>query len=235
MSYVKDKLAKKEVKKPLEKTLDYHFHNSSLLAEALTHSSLRRKKSNNERLEFLGDRVLGLVIANALFHRFPEAKEGELAARQAHLISREVLSQIGEKLNLGENLQTTKGERAGGSIQNKSLIADACEALIAALYLDGGFEIAENFILTYWSDELKASDTLERDAKSLLQEWAQGHGKPPPIYNVLNQTGPHHAPSFEIGVQVRGFEMVIGKGASKREAEQSAAKALLQIVRGLNA
>jgi ribonuclease III len=223
------------VKKSLEEILNYQFHQPSLLIEALTHASAKGKKCDNERLEFLGDRVLGLVIAKTLYHRFPEEREGELAAKQAHLVSREVLGQVAEKLKLDEMLKVAYRDRAAGVFKNKALIANACEALIAALFLDGGLEVAERFILHYWAEALNASETLERDAKSLLQEWAQGLKKPAPTYILIRQTGPDHDPLFEIGVQVKGLEMVTGKGYSKREAEQNAAKVLFNQIRGHNA
>ena len=222
------------MKNSFEKTLNYQFCNHSLLSEALTHASVHDKKSDNERLEFLGDRVLGLVIAKTLYHLYPEAPEGKLAARQAHLVSREVLGKVADQLKLGEALQVGHANRMTGILKKKSITANACEAVIAALFLDGGLEAAERFILEHWSTELKASQTLERPAKSLLQEWAQGRGKPAPIYVLMHQTGPDHDPLFEIGVHVKGLDMMVGKGSSKQEAEQNAAKALLSYIRSQN-
>lgn len=224
----------REVRNLFEKTLNYQFRKPSLLTEALTHASIQGKNCNNERLEFLGDRVLGLVIAKTLYQLYPKAPEGKLAIQQAYLVSREVLGKIADKLNLGEALHMGHADRMTGILKKKSIIANACEAVIAALFLDGGLEVAERFILEHWSTELEASETLERPAKSFLQEWAQGRGKPAPVYVLMHQTGPAHDPVFEIGVHVKGLEMVMGKGSSKQEAEQNAAKALLNHIRSQN-
>ena len=216
----------------LQQTIGYRFKEISLLREALTHASFVGKKHNNERLEFLGDRVLGLVMAKALFTRFPKSSEGALAARFSYLVSREVLAQVAENIKIPLILNRSRNDRTLSALKKKSAIANACEALIAALFLDGGLEIAEAFILKQWSDLLEVSESLERDAKSLLQEWAQGLGKLAPAYVTLEQTGPHHDPLFKIGVQIEGLDMLIGEGSSKREAEQKAAKKMLDHVRG---
>lgn len=216
----------------LQQTIGYRFKEISLLREALTHASFVGKKHNNERLEFLGDRVLGLVMAKALFTRFPKSSEGTLAARFSYLVSREVLAQVAENIKIPLILNRSRNDRTLSALKKKSAIADACEALIAALFLDGGLEIAEAFILKQWSDLLEVSESLERDAKSLLQEWAQGLGKLAPAYVTLEQTGPHHDPLFKIGVQIEGLDMLVGEGSSKREAEQKAAKKMLDYVRG---
>ena len=215
----------------LEERLGYTFRKPALLAEALTHASSPAKKLNNERLEFLGDRVVGLVIAQALYDRFPKAREGDLAARHAHLVSREMLTQVAEALKLGESLKVSR-EVTATSARHKSLLANGCEAVIGALFMDGGFESASSFILRLWEEALKECEIFERDAKSLLQEWAQGMKKPVPTYAILQKTGPDHSPFFEISVHVEGLETVTGKGTSKREAEQEAAKTLLNFIRG---
>ena len=216
----------------LQQTIDYRFKDISLLREALTHASFVGKRHNNERLEFLGDRVLGLVMAKALFLRFSNASEGVLAARFSHLVSREVLAQIAEGIQIHLILNRSRNDRTLSALKKKSIIANACEALIAALFLDGGLEIAETFILQQWADLLQSAESLERDAKSLLQEWAQGRGKSAPIYKILDQTGPPHDPLFKIGVHVEALDVLIGEGSSKREAEQKAAKKMLDRIRG---
>ena len=218
----------------LQQPIDYRFKNIFLLKEALTHASFKGKKNNNERLEFLGDRVLGLVMAKALYDRFPESNEGELAARYSYLVSREVLAQVAENLKIDLILNRVRSDLTLSALKKNSAIANACEALIAALFIDGGLEIVEAFILKQWSDLLNMSDSLERDAKSLLQEWVQGLGKVAPIYRILERTGPDHDPLFKIGVEVEGQDMAIGEGSSKREAEQKAAKRMLNHVRGHN-
>ena len=216
----------------LQQSIDYRFKDISLLKEALTHASFVGKRHNNERLEFLGDRVLGLVMAKALFIRFPNLSEGELAARFSYLVSREVLAQVAEHIQLQLILNRSRNDRTRSALKKKSTIANACEALIAALFLDGGLDVAETFILQQWADLLKSAENLERDAKSLLQEWAQGRGRSAPTYKILDQTGPAHDPLFKIGVQVEGLDMLIGEGSSKREAEQKAAKKMLNQIRG---
>ena len=216
----------------LQQTINYRFKDIFLLREALTHASFTSKKHNNERLEFLGDRVLGLVMAKALFLRFPKSNEGILAARFSYLVSREVLAQVAENIKIHLILNQSRRDRTLSALKKKSAVANACEALIAALFLDGGLEVAETFILQQWSDLLEISENLERDAKSLLQEWAQGLGKGAPAYITLEQTGPHHDPLFKIGVQIEGLDMFMGEGSSKREAEQKAAKKMLDQVRG---
>lgn len=217
--------------KALEETLNYQFKDVTLLKQAFTHSSLIVDHRNNERLEFLGDRVLGLVMAKALYSQFTRATEGELAARQAYLVSRDALDQVGQSLNLKSYIQVAKKQRGRGTLNNKSMVADACEALIAALFLEGGFEVAESFILRFWAALLQNAGSLQRDAKSLVQEWIQGRGKPAPIYKLVQQTGPDHDPIFQISAQIDGFEPVMGEGRSKREAEQQAAQKILLLIR----
>ncbi len=212
----------------LEAKIGYDFKNKKLLEEALTHSSLNSTQENNERLEFLGDRVLGLVIAQLLYHRFPGAPEGDLSLRHTQLVNKEALSQIGLILDLGHYLNMARGEKASGGQLKKSLLADACEALIAALYLDGGLSAAQAFISHYWKALLSEKSQFIKDAKSKLQEHVQGQGKSAPRYEIVGRTGPDHAPLFTVAIFVEGLPSKEGAGASRREAEQQAAQRLLE-------
>lgn len=213
----------------LEPALGYAFKDHALLAQALTHSSAMGQHSN-ERLEFLGDRVLGLVIAQELVRRFPEAPEGDLAVRLNELVRKETCARIAQKAGLDKYLVLAPGERQAGGARKSTVLGDACEAVIAALYLDGGLEAASSFILTQWAEDLASAATTVRDAKSELQLWAQareGLGRPLPSYRVLKRTGADHAPHFVVEANVKGAGSATGEGASKREAEQRAAETLL--------
>lgn len=211
-----------------EENLGYTFKNKKLLEQALTHSSLTSMQENNERLEFLGDRVLGLIIAQLLYQRFSQAPEGDLSLRHTQLVNKETLSQIGLNLKLGQYLRMTKGEKASGGQLKKSLLADACEALIAAIYLDGGLSAAQEFILKYWEALLSEKSQFIKDAKSKLQERVQSQGKSAPRYEIIDRVGPDHAPLFTVAIFVEGLPSMEGSGASRREAEQQAAHHLLE-------
>jgi ribonuclease-3 len=215
----------------LERRIGHHFDKPALLREALTHSSAarpaRRAPRSYERLEFLGDRVLGLMIADLLIHRFPEDGEGALSRRHAALVRKETLAEIGAELSLGESLVVGRSEEDAGGRSNPATLADALEALIGALHLDGGFAAAAGFIERYWRERLDAMIEPPRDAKTALQEWAQGRGLPLPDYRVVASSGPAHAPSFEVEVVLPGLPPVRAAGGSKRAAERSAAEQLL--------
>ncbi len=206
----------------LETRLGYVFKDTALLTRALTHSSASNAASN-ERLEFLGDRVLGLVVAEMLSASFPADAEGQLTMKLHALVRREGCAKAGETAGLGPHLNTS------GAALNLQIMADACEAVVAALYLDGGLEVARKFIVRHWSDQIAALSGDMRDAKSALQEWSQGQKPNPsvPAYRIVKREGPDHAPRFAVEVHVAGHEPVIGEGGSKREAEQNAAKKML--------
>lgn len=210
--------------------LGHKFVNLSLLEEALTHSSVHPtfNSKNYERLEFLGDRVLGLIIARLLYDRFPQEKEGVLALRFSNLVRRETLIKVSQKLGLERYLILARGERMSGGLSKPSVLADSCEALIAALYLDGGLTKAQHFVETYWAEEFESSDASLKDAKSLLQEWAQAQGMPAPNYKVIAVEGEDHLPIFTIEVQVQGYPGLRMQGSSKREAMQKAADLFLK-------
>ena len=213
--------------------IGHNFANAALLHGALTHPSLAgsrpRKKGvmPYERLEFLGDRVLGLVIAEWLYHKFPDANEGDMAKRHAALVNREALRAVAVEISLGHYLRLARGEDAGAARKNLATLPDAMEALIGALYLDGGLQAAAAFIHRYWQKDI-AIETAPADPKTALQEWAQGHGLPLPQYKVLDRSGPAHAPRFVIEGSVKGHPPVTAEGHSKRAAEKACAELLLQ-------
>ena len=215
----------------LERRIGHRFARPGLLREALTHSSAvrfgRRLPRSYERLEFLGDRVLGLMIADLLIRRFPDEGEGALSRRHAALVRKETLAEIAAELSLGDWLVVGRSEEDAGGRSNPATLADALEALIGALHLDGGFEAAAGFIERHWRERLDAMVEPPRDAKTTLQEWAQGRGLPLPDYRVVASSGPAHAPSFEIEVVLPGLPPVRAAGGSKRAAERSAAEQLL--------
>lgn len=216
----------------LEEILGHRFARPKLLEHALTHGSIADKTQQTyERLEFLGDRVLGLVVADLLFHRFTREAEGGLGKRFAALVSRTCLSEVAADLGLGRFLRLSPGESDSGGRENPSLLADACEAVIAALYLDGGLDAARRFIEPIWTPLLEASPRPPQDPKTALQEWAQGRQLELPSYQVVDQSGPDHAPKFLVQVAVSGQEPETGEGKSKRMAERAAAGRLLDRLR----
>lgn len=212
----------------IEKKLGYTFKNITLLRKALTHPSSHstRKASDFERLEFLGDRVLGLIVAGLLFERFPAEKEGDLAKRLAFLVSRDACTIVGQRLDLAHDL-TVCGQDPH---LNTSILADTVEAIIGAIFLDGGLDSAHHFVVAHWQSIEK---TPAVDSKTALQEWAQQYKLGIPTYRTLSMEGPAHAPIFVIEVQV-GSWVAQASGTNKRQAEQLAAKQILQQVNEKN-
>lgn len=211
----------------LQQTLEYTFKDTSLLEQALTHPS-SNKSLNNQRLEFLGDAVLGLLIAKLLYTHYPKEAEGELARRHAALVRGETLVEVAGKLELGKYLHLAGSEEAAGGRNTASNLEDACEALIGAIYLDGGIDAAAKLVEKYWQELANSYTTPPKDAKTALQEWAQGNGLPLPIYEVTQSDGPAHAPAFTISVTVQGHPPASATANSKRAAEQAAAATLLE-------
>ncbi|MBD2750425.1 ribonuclease III [Microvirga sp. BT688] len=208
--------------------LGYRFENPALLDEALTHVSAPKADGQSyQRLEFLGDRVLGLAIADLLYRTFPGAPEGELSRRLAELVRRESCAEIAIAWDVGPYLKLGAGEAHAGERRNQTILADVCEAIIGAAFMDGGYEAARGVIERAFQPLLEAPRRPLRDPKSALQEWAQGRGLPPPTYSIVEQTGPDHAPRFRVMVKVKGAETEFGLGTSKRIAEQAAARSLL--------
>ncbi len=213
--------------------LGYSFHAPERLQQALTHRSTGQPRlESNERLEFLGDRVLGLVLADLLYQTFPNEPEGALGVRFTNLARKETLAKVAETLSLGPHLILGPGEDDQGGRRNAAILADACEAILGAVYLDGGLEPAARLIRTHWTPYLAAAPAADKDAKTRLQEWAQGRGLALPAYREQDRTGPDHAPVFTVQVTVEGYAPADGSGASKRAAEQAAALALLTAVEG---
>ncbi len=211
----------------LDDKLGYVFKDRDLLKRALTHAGANHSRSN-ERLEFLGDRVLGIVVARTLYDLYPDEQEGSLTHRLHALVRWEACAKVGEALGLWDHLALTKSEMSGAGGRGRGpIIGSACEAIIAAIYLDGGFPAARDFILRFW--DFRNFEPEMRDAKTRLQEWAQGRGKDAaaPVYQVVSRDGPDHAPHFVIEVRVPGHDPARGEGGSKRDAEQDAAGKLL--------
>ena len=211
--------------------LGYRFNDTCILVRALTHGSALAEKNAGEsyqRLEFLGDRVLGLVIADMLIEAFPKADEGALARRFNALVRRETCAGIARSLDLGRHILLGPGENRSGGRQKKAILGDVCEAVIGAIFRDGGFEPARAFIDRNWRDLMMVPDRPRRDAKTKLQEWAQGRGLRLPAYREIGREGPAHQPRFTTEVVVEGEKPAAGEGPSKRAAEQAAALALLR-------
>jgi ribonuclease-3 len=215
----------------IERRIGHRFAKTALLREALTHSSAtrsgRRVRRSNERLEFLGDRVLDVVIAALLFVRFPDEGEGALSQRQAGMVRRETLAEIAAALGIGDWLVLARSEEEGGGRSNPAILADALEAVIGALYLDGGLPAAEAFIRRNWEQCLSDMGGPPRDPKTALQEWTQSRGLGLPEYHVTTTSGPAHAPTFEVVASLGDRGSATATGGSKRAAEQAAAEQLL--------
>lgn len=219
------------MREALEETIGHRFKTPELLDRAMTHRSAAQGHTaewSNERLEFLGDRVLGLVVAEAMLERFPLAREGELAPRLNSIVSRETCGVVGAALGIGDSLIIDAAERGTGGAAKPSLIANAMEAIAGAIYLDAGFPAAEKFILRHWKPALQAAAIAPRDPKSALQEIVQGQGRPAPVYLHGERTGPDHAPVFTATVVIEGVGDAVGQGATKQEAERAAARTLVE-------
>jgi len=212
----------------LEDVLGHEFGDGALLTLALRHASTTDTRTeSNERLEFLGDRVLGLTVAQLLYDRFPDEEEGALARRFAGLTSREALARVADAIQLRNFIRTQPVDAETHRRSMPSVTADTLEAVLGALYLDGGLEPPRAFIAKHWEDLICEDLSPPKDAKTALQEWAQGRGLGLPDYNVVTCEGPDHAPTFTITVTVKGHDVQSGKGGSRRAAEQNAALALL--------
>ena len=215
----------------LEDRLAYHFKDPHLLACALTHVSAAGgaagRSKNYQRLEFLGDRVLGLAIAEMLFATFPKASEGELSQRLSELVRRDTCADIALAWDVGPYLKLGGGDMQSGGRSSRPILADVCESIIGAVFLDGGYEAARALVERSFADRMTASRPLLRDPKTVLQEWAQGRGLPTPTYHLVEQTGPDHAPRFQVEARVGPLQTALGSAATKRAAEQDAAQNLL--------
>jgi ribonuclease III len=206
--------------------LGHDFGRPELLIEALTHPSMGGA-AHNQRLEFLGDRVLGLVIAEALLEQDPTAAEGDLAPRLNALVRKETCSEVAQSVDLGAGLRLGRSEMLSGGRRKSALLGDAMEAVIAAVYCDAGLGAARALVLRLWGPRISAAQAQALDAKTALQEWAQARGQPPPVYADLERDGPDHAPVFTVEARLEDGRAAQGRAASKRAAQQQAAGALL--------
>ncbi|MBC7770626.1 MAG: ribonuclease III [Phycisphaerales bacterium] len=214
----------------LEARIGYTFDDGELLREALTHASVlegARKGRSYDRLEFLGDRVLGLIVAERLLAQHKIENEGELAPRYNALVNRHACARAARAAALGDAVILSPSEDSSGGRGKEAILADICESVIAALYLDGGMDEARAFVMRFWGDAFAAGETIPRDAKTVLQEWAAAQ-KRGLSYAVIEQTGPEHAPHFVIEARIDGLPATRGEGSSKRDAQRAAAAAFLK-------
>lgn len=225
------KSKRSEAASALESTIGYAFADGPLLEQALTHISALKgaqgRSGSYQRLEFLGDHVLGLAISDMLFKAFPRANEGELSRRLADLVRRESCADVARAIDLGASLRLGASEANAGGRARIAILADVCESLIGAIFLDGGYQAASAFVERFWADRMRTPARPLRDPKTVLQEWAQAHGLPTPSYREVERTGPHHDPVFRVAVILPNREPAEGKGRSKRAAEQAAAALML--------
>jgi ribonuclease-3 len=216
----------------IEQRIGHSFADPALLATAFTHvsalKSARSRADSYQRLEFLGDHVLGLIVSDMLYRAFPMADEGELSKRLADLVRREACADVAKSLGLDEAIKLgSVGAGAGARLRN-SVLGDICEAVIGAVFLDGGYAAAAAFVERNWTERMRRPVRPLRDPKTVLQEWAQGKGLPTPVYREVERTGPHHDPQFRVAVELPGMAPAEGVGGSKRAAEKLAATALLK-------
>lgn len=212
----------------LEENLGYRFTERKRLEMALTHSSVGSKARDNERFEFLGDRVLGLLTAERLLEQYPDAVEGDLSPRFHALVDKAACAKAARLMGIGPALRLSPGESKSGGREKDTILADACEAVMAALYLDGGLDAARTAFVRFWSEGLAhPPSATAKDPKSALQEWAQSRGRPVPNYTVVSRQGPDHAPRFTVEAKVDGADPIRAEGRSRQEAEKAAAAAML--------
>jgi ribonuclease-3 len=215
-----------------EGRIGYRFNSPALLEQALTHISAlsgpRNRAGSYQRLEFLGDHVLGLVISDMLFRAFPRADEGEMSRRLADLVRKEACADVARAIDLGAAIRLGASESNAGGRGRTAILADVCEALVGAVYIDGGYQAASELIARLWEARMRTPVRPLRDAKTVLQEWAQARGLPTPAYREVERTGPDHDPEFRVTVELPNRPPAEGLGRSKRAAEQSAAAAMLK-------
>jgi ribonuclease III len=214
-----------------EQRIGYRFKNAALLEQALTHISAlagsRNRAGSYQRLEFLGDHVLGLAVSDMLFRAFPNADEGEMSRRLADLVRKEACADVARAIDLGAAIRLGASEANAGGRGRSAILADVCEALIGAVFVDGGYAAASALIEQLWSERMRTPARPLRDAKTLLQEWAQARGLPTPAYREVERKGPDHDPEFRVSVELPHLAPAEGLGRSKRAAEQAAASAML--------
>jgi ribonuclease-3 len=217
-------------KRELESRIGYEFADKSLLDCALTHISAlsgQSRAGSYQRLEFLGDHVLGLIVSDMLFRGFPKADEGELSRRLADLVRKETCAEVARAIDLGAAIRLGGSEANAGGRARTAILADVCEALVGAVFLDGGYAAASALVAQLWGERLRTPSHPLRDSKTILQEWAQARGLPTPSYREIARIGPHHDPQFRVAVELPALTPAEGMGRSKRAAEQAAAAAML--------
>ena len=227
----RSKVSAKAAAAAIEGRIGHKFGDPNLLATAFTHVSAlkpaRNRAESYQRLEFLGDHVLGLVISDMLFGAFPKADEGELSRRLADLVRKEACADVARAIDLGEAIRLGASESNAGGRNRIAILADVCEALIGAIFIDGGYEAASDVIGQLWEQRMRAPTRPLRDSKTILQEWAQARGLPTPRYREVERKGPDHDPEFRVTVELPNKQPAEGLGRSKRAAEQAAAAAML--------
>jgi ribonuclease-3 len=227
----RSKAAAKAEAAAIEARIGHQFADPSLLATAFTHvsalKSARSRGDSYQRLEFLGDHVLGLIVSDMLYRTFPKANEGELSKRLADLVRKETCADVAKSLGLLEGIKLGAVGAGAGARLRTSVIGDICEAVIGAVFLDGGYPAAAQFVQRNWEERMRTLKRPLRDPKTVLQEWAQGKGLPTPVYREVERTGPHHDPRFRIAVDLPGLAPAEGVGGSKRAAEKVAASAMI--------
>jgi len=216
----------------IEERIGHKFADANLLVTAMTHVSAlkpsRKRGESYQRLEFLGDHVLGLIVSDMLYRSFPNADEGELSKRLAELVRKESCADVAKSLGLADDIKLGAVGAGASARLRKSVLGDICEAVIGAVYLDGGFQAASEFVERNWTERMKKPRQPLRDPKTVLQEWAQGKGLPTPVYREVERTGPHHDPQFRVAVDLPGLAPAEGIGGSKRAAEKVAASVMIE-------
>lgn len=230
-SKAKDKAAA-DANAALEARIGHGFADPNLLMQAITHVSAlksgRKRGDSYQRLEFLGDHVLGLVVSDMLYHAFPNADEGELSKRLAELVRKESCADVAKSLGLLDDIKLGSVGSSADARLRKSILGDICEAVIGAIFLDGGHAAADDFVKRNWTERMHKPRRPLRDPKTVLQEWAQGKGLPTPVYREVERTGPHHDPEFRVAVDLPGLAPAEGTGGSKRAAEKVAASVMIE-------
>ncbi|WP_027529998.1 ribonuclease III [Bradyrhizobium sp. WSM3983] len=232
-SKAKDKAkAAADANAALEARIGHNFADPNLLMQAITHVSAlksgRKRGDSYQRLEFLGDHVLGLVVSDMLYHAFPNADEGELSKRLAELVRKESCADVAKSLGLLDDIKLGSVGSSADARLRKSILGDICEAVIGAIFLDGGHAAADEFVKRNWTERMHQPRRPLRDPKTVLQEWAQGKGLPTPVYREVERTGPHHDPEFRVAVDLPGLAPAEGTGGSKRAAEKVAASVMIE-------
>ncbi|WP_407174875.1 ribonuclease III [Bradyrhizobium sp. STM 3562] len=231
-SAAKAAAAAKPAHAEIEARIGHNFADPNLLITAFTHvsalKSQRKRTESYQRLEFLGDHVLGLIVSDMLYRAFPNADEGELSKRLAELVRKESCADVAKSLGLAEDIKLGAVGASVGARLRKSVLGDVCEAVIGAIYLDGGYTAAAEFVTRNWTERMHKPRRPLRDPKTVLQEWAQGKGLPTPVYREVERTGPHHDPQFRVAVDLPGLAPAEGVGGSKRAAEKVAASVMIE-------